>query len=138
MNNYCRNCGEKIPDNTNVCPKCYAEVFDTRVDVEKTMVEEEQNKKKEKIFVVVIISLFASSFLISFFNKSYVQNALSTIESLLSLAGIVTLIYARITLNNSKIIKILFIIMIVIIVGYFLMLLLIVLACVGLITGGCQ
>ena len=57
MNNYCRNCGSKIENSIRKCPICEAEVFEERINVEKTKAELENCHKNENKFVLITIVL---------------------------------------------------------------------------------
>ncbi|MDD6879522.1 MAG: hypothetical protein PUD59_04780 [bacterium] len=114
MNNYCRNCGEKLENDINVCPKCNAEVFKNRINVEEKKKELYEYKNKENKYVILIIALFSLSCI------SFVFNFLSYINPLLFLCAIITLIYAKITMNKSIKIKIIFNIIIILPILYLL------------------
>lgn len=62
MNNYCRNCGNKLESNAKVCSKCGFEVLkiDSTDDV-KNIVNPPEYKKKENIYVIIVIALFLLS-----------------------------------------------------------------------------
>ncbi len=59
MNNYCRNCGEKLAiDNIKVCPNCGVEIFEERIDVEKAKASlKEGNNYVNFIFLLMAILL---------------------------------------------------------------------------------
>ena len=140
MNNFCRNCGEKLEDNIKVCPKCGAEVFEEKIDVEQKQVELENFKKKENFYIFLIIGLFAFGYgLPIIFDSIYkatdsvelykVYNAIKSICSLLSLAGIITAIYARVTMHDSTKIKVLFRIIIVLVILFLIYAIWVVILC---------
>ena len=108
MNNYCRNCGEKLESDTKICPKCNTEVFENRINIEQRKNELEEYKKKENRYIITIFLLYALSYLSAYlgFRKEY--SFISYINPLLSLGAIITLIYARITMNKSQKIRTLF------------------------------
>ena len=129
MNNYCRNCGEKLENNTKICPKCNAEVFETRVNVEQKKNEIEEYKKKENIYIIIVITLFALSYLSSYLNVLGEYNFISYIRPLLYLGAVITLIYARITMDKSNKIRIMFNIFMALIILYLLYIVFIFITC---------
>ncbi len=116
MNNYCRNCGEKLNSNDKQCPKCHAKVFEKRIDVKQKKLEIKEFKRKETIYVIIIFSLYAIAYLVAHLNISKNNNFVSNTSSLFLLGSVITLVYARITLNKSIIIRVLFGILIGIII----------------------
>lgn len=108
MNNYCTNCGEKLENNTKVCPKCNAEVHKNSINVEQKKNELEEYNKKENKYVIIVITLYALSYLSYCLKFLRENNFISYIRPLLSLGAIITLIYARINMNKSKKIRIMF------------------------------
>ena len=137
MNNYCRNCGEKLENITKICPKCNAEVFETRVNVEQKKNEIEEYKKKENKYIIIVITLYALSYLSPYLNVLGEYNFISYISPLLSLGATITLIYARITMNKSKKIRIMFNIFMVLIILYLLFIIFIFITCTGALNRGC-
>ena len=147
MNNYCRNCGKKIEDNAKFCDACGVEVIEKRIEPEKKEAELQEFKKKEKKFVIAILSLYASTYLFSgliYINDSLpnpsetLYKLVAAIIPLLSLAALITLVYARITLKESKAIRIIFIIFLILtglIVLYYLFILLVCLGLLGALSG---
>lgn len=131
MNNYCRNCGEKLENDTKACPKCNAEVFENRVNVEQRKNELEEYKKKENKYIIIIIALYALSYLSPHLIFWGEYNFISYISPLLSLGATITLIYARITMNKSKKIRIMFNIFMALIILYLLFIIFIVIPCIG-------
>ena len=137
MNNYCRNCGEKLDNNTKICPKCNAEVFETRVNVEQKKNEIKEYKKKENKYIIIVITLYALSFLTPYLKSLGEYNFISFISPLLPLGAVITLIYARITMNKSKKIRIMFNIFMVLIILYLLFIVFIFITCTGALNRGC-
>lgn len=138
MNNYCRNCGEKLENNIKVCPKCNAEVFENRVNVEQRKNELEKYKKKENMYIIVIIILYASAYLSPYYFRILgVYNFISYIIPLLYLAATITLIYARITMNKSQKIRIMFNIFMILIVLYLFFIIFMFITCTGVLNKGC-
>lgn len=137
MNNYCRNCGEKLGNDIKVCPKCNAEVFENRINVEQTQKEIEEYKKKENNYIITVIVLYALSFLSPYLNFLGEYNFISYISPLLSLGAIIILIYARITMDKSKKIKTMFNIFMALTVLYLLFIIFIFITCAGAFNRGC-
>ncbi len=137
MNNYCRNCGEKLEKNAKICSKCNAEVFETRINVEQKKKEIEEYKEKENKYIIIVIALYALSYLLPYLNIHGEYNFISNISPLLSLGAIITLIYARITMNKSKKIRIMFNIFMTLIILYLLFIVFIFITCAGALNRGC-
>lgn len=120
MNNYCRNCGEKLENGIKICPKCNTEVLENRVNVEVKEKEVVEYKNKENICILLTLALYSLCFFVyKLSDKTDFEN-LTFICSLLFWAATVTLIYIRITMNDSKKIKLMFNIIVGIIVALFL------------------
>lgn len=123
MNNYCRNCGNKLDSNTKVCSKCGLEVLeiDSTDDV-KNIVNTPEYKKKENIYVIIVIALFLLSvFAPSIDNLLGKNSFFSSISPLFTVATMIILIFARITMRESKKIEILFnVFMTLMLLGIFL------------------
>lgn len=137
MNNYCRNCGEKLENNAKICPKCNAEVFETRVNVEQKKNEIEEYKKKENKYIIIVIALCALSFLTPYLKSLGEYNFISFISPLLPLGAVITLIYARITMDKSNKIRIMFNIFMALIILYLLFIVFIFITCTNAIDRGC-
>lgn len=137
MNNYCRNCGEKLENGIKSCPKCSAEVFDERINVDEKKKELEVYKKKEKKYIIIVITLFAIALAVPYLNFLGIYSFISYLSSLALLGAIITLIFARITMNNSKKIKIMFNIFLALTILYFLYILFIFAACYVTLNRGC-
>lgn len=137
MNNYCRNCGEKLESDAKVCHKCRAEVFEKRINVEQWENELEEYKKKENKYFIIIISLYALACSLYFFNIFEEYNFISFIRPLLFLGATIFLIYARSTMNKSKKIRILFNIFIIFIILFLLFTIYIFSTCTGILKRGC-
>ncbi len=129
MNNYCRNCGEKLELGTGFCHKCGTEVLEARINLVEKEHERDLFKKEESKYLVIIISLFALSYLSSSIKVINTNEIISYIKPLVSLGAIITLIYARITLEKSVIIRILFILLILWVLYSFLFSMVIAIAC---------
>lgn len=123
MNNYCRNCGNKLESNAKVCSKCGFEVLkiDSTDDV-KNIVNTPEYKKKENIYVIIVIALFLLSvFAPSIDNLLGKNSFFSSISPLFTVATMITLIFARITMHQSRKIEILFnVFMTLMLLGIFL------------------
>lgn len=121
MNNYCRNCGEKIENQASVCSKCNTQVLKERIDVERKTRQINISNRNEIFCVVFVVVCFvlifisnSSLFQVLLFCFNILRNEL--ISSLLFLVSIIVLICARVTMPNGKLIKMLtnnFIIMII-------------------------
>lgn len=104
MNNYCRNCGHKLDNDSKFCTNCGTEVLEKRVDdVKEKNAEYNSYKKLEKKYLIILGILFALPKVLFFANAS-------VLSPLCSIAFYITLIYARIKVKESKIIKVIFII----------------------------
>lgn len=134
MNNYCRNCGRKLESGEKKCINCDAEVLEKRINVESKRQELAEYKKKENRYIILTIFLYVLSYLVNF--ESYF-NFLSSYSSLIFLGSIMTAIYARITLNNSKNIKTMFNVFILVIIINFLFVLLLITTCESVIDMVC-
>lgn len=99
MNNYCRNCGKKIPENSKKCPECQVEIINKRVDFSKKEEEFKKFKNKERIYVIISIFLFLIGVFCFFKN--------SNISYLFFITTLVLLITFAIELKNSVIINVL-------------------------------
>ena len=134
MNNYCRNCGEKIDIDTKVCPKCSTEVIKQKIDVQQKEAVMKEFNKKENLYLLIIISLYLIGQLLSYIKLSENNSFIDNIRPLFLLSSILTLIYARITLRKSIKIKILFWIVIGVFLAYIIYLLIIIFSCVGILN----
>lgn len=134
MNSYCRNCGEKLENDIKMCPKCGAEVFEKRINIEKKKIELDEYRKKENKYILIIITLYTLSYLLSYLNNNFI----SYITPLLSLSSTIILVYARINMNDSKKIRIMFNIFIVLIILFNLFILFTFLTCINFINRGCH
>lgn len=131
MNNYCRNCGQKLENNVTNCPNCNAEIFEKRINVDEKKEEITKFKEKEKNYVIIILLLqFIPYLLVGS------ENAIVTfISPLLSVASYILLIYARITMSNSKVIKTMFNILLILFIIRLLYVIIIFVACTNIIKG---
>ena len=129
LNKYCRNCGCKLEENAKFCPNCGEEVITTRVVIEKQLKEKEEMTQKEKKSLITVLSLLGIgvlfNFILSFFllNVNFeineiIENILLFVAEICYLVGIIYLIYVRVTLKDSKRIKILFDIILTLIIIY--------------------
>lgn len=107
MNNYCRNCGNKIIENEKNCNICGAEVLEERINVEQESMELIKFKNKEKKSLLTIALLFAALVISNFIP--FIQN----FSILIGISFIVYLVYSKVNLKNSKVINIIFIIFII-------------------------
>lgn len=145
MNNYCRNCGNKLDDETKICNICGAEVFEKRVVPDYKKEELQLIKKKEKKYIITIILLFVASYLVpeivsyipSFSKLEYngLYSIVSLISPLLSLSALILLISARITMRGSKAIRTLFNIFIILVGAYFMFIILVLATCMSIYSG---
>ena len=108
LNNYCRNCGKKLDFNEKYCTNCGAEVFEKRINIEEKKNELDIYKRKEKRNILSVIILISLYFLSIHFNLSKKYEFISFINSLLIISSFIIIIYARITMNDSKKIRIMF------------------------------
>lgn len=136
MNNYCRNCGEKLDINTKTCPKCSADVIEQKIDVQQKEAAVKEFTKKENLYLLIIISLYLIGQLLSYIKLSENNSFIDNIRPLFLLSSILTLIYARITLRKSIKIKILFWVVIGLFFAYIIYLLIIIISCGGIFNRG--
>ena len=127
MNNYCRNCGEKI--SGNICQKCGVEVIDKRVNIEEKTKEIKKFKDLETKYILIIIIIGAVAYFIS--TIPY----LNILSPLIILCDIIFAIYVRIKMAASKLIRILFLIACILGVLYLLGMIILVIACYSLMGG---
>ena len=138
MNNYCRNCGKKIEANLNKCDYCEAEIIEKRVIPQEKEIEIKKYKSKEKKYIISIIILFITPIILEkieieygFYLSDYIILLFYMSYSVLRLAFLITLVYARITMSNSKIIKVIFNVLITLALLFVLLILLILSACMN-------
>ena len=136
MNNYCRNCGQKLKENQTEC-SCGAVVIDKRVDIDARKQEIIQFKKKEKTYLTVIISLLIAEALVSYISNNFNVRFLDSIPGLIALALFIAIITARVKCGESSVIRGLFAIMIAFLVFETVMGVLTVIACFGWMRYGC-
>lgn len=131
MNNYCRNCGQKLVNSVTNCPNCNAEIFEKRINVGEKKEEITKFKEKEKNYVIIILLLqFIPYLLVGS------ENAIVTVISpLLSVSSYILLIYARITMNNSKVIKTMFNILLILFIIRLLYVIIIFVTCTSVVKG---
>lgn len=107
MNNYCRNCGNKLESNAKVCSKCGFEVLkiDSTDDV-KNIVNTPEYKKKENIYVIIVIALFLLSvFAPSIDNLLGKNSFFSAVSPWLTISPLAVVIFAKFEMPDSKKIK---------------------------------
>ena len=138
MNNYCRHCGEKLEKDVKTCPKCSAPVFEKRINITQKKKELEEYKKKEAKYVIAIVLLYVSSFLMIHFSSVEKLKFLSSTGPLIFLVATILLIYARIVMNESRKIRVLFAIFISLIILYILFVIFIFMTCTIIINKGCH
>ena len=131
MNNYCRHCGSKMIEGNNVCPNCETEVVFERINVEERQKEINEYKIKEKNFFLIIIGMFVIAKVFSRFDK------LEIFCPLIYLADFITLVYANITLKNSKLLQTTFNIVICAAALFIIGMILLLLSCTGALNRGC-
>ncbi len=126
MNNYCRNCGEKLI-NSNICEKCGTKVITNRVgELDKVLA-----KQYIWIFFIMLIVYFISFVIIFMLPDEYVLYALvvSPIINFLPIALIIFVIFAKKKLKYSKFFNIVFWIMLLLIILFILFILFTLLSC---------
>lgn len=129
MNNYCRNCGEKLEAEVKLCPKCNTEVIENRIDIDEKQKELKAYKEKEIGLITIIILLYSFAFFSSYFSYSNGYEFILYIKPLIYLGATMTLIYARSTMHDSIKIKIIFNIFIFLTVIFFLVTLFLFMTC---------
>ncbi|MBR3211016.1 MAG: hypothetical protein IKF71_03650 [Bacilli bacterium] len=125
MNNYCRNCGEKLT-NSSVCEKCGTKILTDRVgELDRLLA-----KKYIKIFFTMFILCFMNYVVKSMLPDADVLYALiSPIISFLPLALIIFVIFAKKKLKYSKFFNIVFWIMLLLIILLILFILFMLISC---------
>ena len=121
MNNYCRNCGNKLESNEKVCSKCGFEVLkiDSTDDV-KNIVNTPEYKKKENIYVIIVIALFLLSVLVPSINDLLGENSVfSAVSPWLTISFLAAVIFAKFEMPDSKKIKLLYFVIGIIALVYF-------------------
>lgn len=125
MNNYCRNCGEKLT-NSSICEKCDTKVLKNRVgELDRVLA-----KKYIMIFFTMLILYFISYFIISnalMIPGAYVLNTL--LINLLPLVLIVFVIFAKSKLKYSIFFNIVFWIMLLVIILFIIFVLFTLISC---------
>ena len=110
MNNYCRNCGNKLESNAKVCSKCGFEVLkiDSTDDV-KNIVNTPEYKKKENIYVIIVIALFLLSVFVPSIDNLLGENSIfSAVSPWLTISLLAAVIFAKFEMSDSKKIKLLY------------------------------
>ena len=110
MNNYCRNCGNKLESNAKVCSKCGFEVLkiDSTDDV-KNIVNTPEYKKKENIYVIIVIALFLLSVFVPSIDNLLGENSIfSAVSPWLTISLLAAVIFAKFEMPDSKKIKLLY------------------------------
>ena len=110
MNNYCRNCGNKLESNAKVCSKCGFEVLkiDSTDDV-KNIVNTPEYKKKENIYVIIVIFLFLLSVFVPSIDDLLGENSIfSAVSPWLTISPLAVVIFAKFEMPDSKKIKLLY------------------------------
>lgn len=122
MNIYCRNCGEKLENNSEICTKCNTKVLNQRIDVEKKIKKIKDYKKKENEYASGIIILSLLSFSLNYYlsNNEFVLYILP----LLYLSLAILSIYSKIKMKESQKINILFISFVILSISFFIWLIL--------------
>lgn len=124
MNNYCRNCGEKLT-NSNVCEKCGTKVLTNRVgELDKALA-----KKYIIIFFIMLILHFMRYDIISMFSLYNLEFIVSPIILCSPLILIIFVIFAKKKLKYSKFFNIVFWIMLLLIIMYILLIIFAILSC---------
>ena len=95
--------------------------IDSTDDV-KNIVNTPEYKKKENIYVIIVIALFLLSVFVPSIDNLLGENSIfSSISPLFTVATMITLIFARITMHQSRKIEILFnVFMTLMLLGIFL------------------
>ena len=131
MNNYCTNCGEKLEENAKNCPKCHMEISTNQMEEKKS-----SEKKKEKQYIFIVLFLYAFPYLKKIIlpsSDSYISYFLNSSSYI---CATIILIYARITMHNSKSIKVMFKIFVFFIVLFLIWALFLVITCGSVIRSG--
>ena len=135
MNNYCRNCGQKLELGQKEC-SCGAVVIEKRIDIEKRKEEIAKVKKKEKIYLITIACLILSAMALNSLSN-YLNLDLGAILGLLFLGAFISIITARVNCSESKVIRTLFAILIIYIAIQTIFSALTIIACFGWLRYGC-
>ena len=125
MNNYCRNCGEKLT-NFSVCEKCGTKILTNRVgELDRLLA-----KKYIRIFFTMLILYFISYVIMFMLPDAYILYALvSPIINFLPLALIIFVIFDKKKLKYSKFFNIVFWIMLLLITLFILFILFMLISC---------
>ncbi len=124
MNNYCRNCGEKLT-NSNVCEKCGTKVLTNRVgELDRVLA-----KKYIRIFFIMHILYFIDYVIIFTLPNNIGNPLLSIIFNFLPLVLIIFVIFAKNKLKYSKFFNIVFWIMLLLIILIILFILFLFISC---------
>lgn len=112
MNNYCKNCGEKLGEKINECPRCKTKVNESQINIEQEKKVPEEYHKKDIIYFVATLILYLLPLLMHELGEIFEIFIFDYIGPFFTLASVITIISARIKMPESKKIKILFIIII--------------------------
>lgn len=133
MNNYCRNCGEKLEENVEECSKCGAKVFTNRVNIAEEEIEIQNKASLEKKYIIALVCLYIAPYIFGLpFFARYTQSLANVLSPILVVAFLVLLVYARIKLKWSKVIRIIFAIAIGLFLLRLIVFLLLFVTCMGM------
>lgn len=127
MNNYCRNCGNKLT-NLNKCDKCGTKVLNKRI----TELDKVLETKYRNIFLIAFIGMIAGYYILYFTQSKavdYISPILSPIISILPFALMIFVIYAKVKLKRSGFFNAIFWIMLIQIILLVLFIIFLILMC---------
>ena len=119
MNNYCRNCGEKLTNN-DICEKCGTKVLTNRMG--------ELDRPLANKYIKIFIALVAAYFIIYPITLNGFS-ALYGLNNIIPIVLITFVIYAKKKLKYSLFFNIIFWIMLLLFIAYILLILTILISC---------
>lgn len=134
MNNYCRNCGEKM--SGTICEKCGAHVIDKRVNIEEKRKEMDAFHSLEIKYIVIVVLIPAIAYVITYICALLnIHEFGNVIFPLAILGDIIFAIHVRIKMANSSLIRTLFLIASILLVFYGIGFILLMIMCNSFVRG---
>ena len=135
MNNYCSNCGQKIDSNETICPNCNAEIPAGTIDTYKDKMDLSELRYKEDKYIKMVLSLYVLSRIVGGMSYIIKIDYISLLGPIISFAAYIMLIYARITVRESKKIRIMFLIFIILFIIKIIAFVIIIISCINTLRG---